>query len=133
MCIRDSLQRNNYLFYALSMFENERVRATISACEKKIDGENGMVEVVHLYLENLTGTAAYWRTALYELIAMIKCISPPHYFITFSCNDLHWLDMRKALLIADRRPNVDPNDLYIHETQRLIEKYPVIALSLIHI
>ena len=55
---------------------------------------------------------------------MIKCIGPPHYFIIFSCNDLHWL---KALLIADGRPNVDPNDLDIHETQRLIEKYPVIV------
>ena len=37
-------QRNDYLFYALSMFENECVRATISACGKKIEGENGMVD-----------------------------------------------------------------------------------------
>ena len=95
------------------MFENECVRATISGCGKNIEGENGMAEDVHLYLKNLRGIAAYWRTALYELIAMIKCIGPPHYFITFSCNDLHWLDMRKALLIADERPNVDPNDLDI--------------------
>lgn len=82
-----------------------------------------MVEDVHLYSKNLRGTAAYWRKALYELITMIKWIGAPHYRITFCCNDLHWLDMRKALLIADGRPNVD---LDIHETQRLIEKYPVI-------
>lgn len=34
--------------------------------------------------------------------------------------------MRKALLIADGRPDVEPNDLHIYETQCLIELYPII-------
>jgi hypothetical protein len=34
--------------------------------------------------------------------------------------------MRKALLIADGRPDDDPSELDVFSTQRLIEKYPVI-------
>ncbi|GBP80547.1 hypothetical protein EVAR_39417_1 [Eumeta japonica] len=92
----------------------------------KIVNQEGAVEDVHLYLKNLRGSAAYWRSALNELLAQIRCLGAPTYFVTFSSNDLHWLDQRKALLIADGRPDVDPSTLDIYETQQLIEKYPVI-------
>src|SRR5271154_5268824 len=120
-------QRTDYLFYALSMFEYYRVKSTIAACGKKVQGQNGIVEDVHLYIKNLRGSGAYWRTALSELIAQIRCLGPPTYFVTFSCNDVNWLDMRKALLIADGRPDEDPRNLDMIATQRLIEDYPVIV------
>lgn len=118
-------QHNDYLFYALSFFEYYRVQSTISACGKKIINQEGAVEDVHLYVKNLRGSAAYWRSALNELLAQIRCLGAPTYFVTFSSNDLNWLDQRKALLIADGRPDVDPSTLDIYETQKLIEKYPV--------
>ncbi|CAG9799443.1 unnamed protein product [Chironomus riparius] len=120
-------QSNAYLFYALSFFEYYRVKSTIAACGKKIEGPDGKVEDVHLYVRNLRGSSAYWRSAMNELIAQIRCLGPPTYFLTFSCNDLNWLDMRKALLIADGRPNEDPASLDMFTTQILIEKYPVIV------
>ncbi|CAG5052131.1 unnamed protein product [Parnassius apollo] len=83
-------QRNDYLFYALSMFDYYRVKSTIAACARKVEGENGnRVEDLHLYLKNLRGSAAYWRSALSDLIAQIRCLGPPTYFLTLSCNDLH--------------------------------------------
>ncbi|GIY13376.1 ATP-dependent DNA helicase [Caerostris extrusa] len=96
------------------------------ACGKKIFNQEGAVEDVHLYVKNLRGSAAYWRSALNELLAQIRCLGAPTYFLTFSSNDLNWLDQRKALLIADGRPDVDPSTLDIYETQQLIERYPVI-------
>lgn len=48
-------QRNEYLFYALSMFEYLRVKSTITACGRNIEGEHGMVDDIHLYLKNLRG------------------------------------------------------------------------------
>ncbi|GIY05128.1 ATP-dependent DNA helicase [Caerostris darwini] len=60
------------------------------------------------------------RSVLNELLAQIRTSSQ------FSSNDLNWSDQRKALLIADGRPDVDPSTLDIYETQQLIEKYPVI-------
>lgn len=119
-------QRTDYLFYALSMFEYLRVQSTINACGRVIRGQNGVVEDLHLHLKNLRGSASYWRTAHNELIAFIRCVGPPTWFITLSCNDLNWLDMRKALLIADDRPYEDPTNLNLDEVQRLIESYPVV-------
>lgn len=83
-----------------------------------------MVEDLYLYIKNMRGSSAYWRMALSELIAMIRCIGPPTYVVTFSCNDLNWKDMRKALLLADGRPEVDPESLDIYQTKNLIEQYP---------
>ncbi|GFY44977.1 ATP-dependent DNA helicase [Trichonephila inaurata madagascariensis] len=51
-------QRNDYLFYALSIFEYLRVKSTITECGQKIVGENAMVDVIHLYLKNLRKSAA---------------------------------------------------------------------------
>lgn len=120
-------QRNDYLFYALSRFEYERVKSTISTCGKKVENNSGRVDDLHLCMKNLRGSAAYWRTAMNELLAQIRCLGPPQYFMTFSCNDLHWLDMKKALFIADGKPDVDPNDFDINEIQCLVEKFPVIV------
>ncbi|GFY69349.1 helitron_like_N domain-containing protein [Trichonephila inaurata madagascariensis] len=90
-----------------------------------------MVDNIHLYLKNLRGSAAYWKTAYNELIRQIRWLGPPHYFLTFSCNDLNWLDMHKALLTAEGQPNEDPNKLDIYATQRLVEMYPVVSRHLI--
>ncbi|KAG5680197.1 hypothetical protein PVAND_009722 [Polypedilum vanderplanki] len=119
-------QSVEYLFYALSMYEYHRIQSTINACGKKVRGKDGAVEDLHLHMRSLRGSAAYWKNAFNELTAMIRNISPPTWFITLSCNDLHWHDMIKAFLIADGRPNEDPNQINIAEAQRLIEKYPII-------
>ena len=93
------------------MFEVHRVKASIAACGKKIRGQYGMVDDVHLYIKNLRGTGAFWNSALHELLARIRCLCPPQYFVTLSCNDINWIDIRKALLVADKRLNVDPKSL----------------------
>ncbi|GFT54152.1 helitron_like_N domain-containing protein [Nephila pilipes] len=77
-------------------------------------------------MRSIRGSSAYWRTAMNELIAFIKCVGPPTLFINLSCNDLNWLGMRKALLIADKRPDVDPASICIDEAQQLIEMHPVV-------
>jgi hypothetical protein len=118
-------QSKEYLFYALSMKEFHNVKSMISTCAKKIEGQHGKVEDVHLIMQNLRGSAAYWRSALNNLIAQIRCLGPPTYFVTFSCNDLNWKDMRKALLYADGRANENTEDLSINDVQKLIEKHPV--------
>ena len=119
-------QRNDYLFYALSMYESLRVESNVSVCGKKIKFNNEMVEDVHLYIKNMRGSGSYWKNALNELLAQIKFLGPPHYFLTLSCNDLHWNDMIRALLNADGKPDEPPENVTILQRQKLVEKYPTI-------
>lgn len=120
-------QRNDYLFYATALYEFFKVQSTVNACARKIEGKNGAPEDIHTYLKNMRGTGAYWNTALYELLDIIKNLGPPHYFVTLSCNDLNWIDMKKALLIADGNPDKDPNSINQQDAQRLIELYPAVV------
>ena len=98
-----------------------------NVCGKKIQHNNEMVEDVHLYVKNLRGSLAYWSSAMSELIAQIRCLGPPHYFITLSCNDLHWEDMIIAMLIADGDTTKDPKTVGAFEAQKLVEKFPVVV------
>ncbi|CAG5041968.1 unnamed protein product [Parnassius apollo] len=83
-------QRNDYLFYALSLFEYYRVKSTISACGNKIRNQEGYIEDVHLYIKNLKEYDAYRRAAaLNDLLAQTRTLGPPTYFLTFSSNDLN--------------------------------------------
>lgn len=55
----------------------------------------GLVDNIHLTMRNIRGSASYWRKCCSELIAMVRTLGPPSWFLTFSCNDLHWPDMIK--------------------------------------
>lgn len=93
----------------------------IHQCIVQKDGQAGTkIEDLHLYMKYLHRSVTYWNLAKNDLIAQIHCLSPLMYFVTFSCNDLHWSDTRKALLIADGRPNDYPNNFEINGAQCLI-------------
>ncbi|PZC79192.1 hypothetical protein B5X24_HaOG216756 [Helicoverpa armigera] len=76
-------------------------------------------------MRNMRGSNAYWQSACSNLIAMVKNLGPPTWFLTLSCNDLNWYDILKALLIAAGRPNESPNDLTFNDKQALVDNHPV--------
>ena len=74
-------QRNDYLFFALSMYESLRVSSNVAVCGKKIKQNYEAVDSIHLYIKNICSSGAYWNSALNELLAMIRCLGPPHYLV----------------------------------------------------
>lgn len=58
-------------------------------------------------------------------LSIVITVSPT-YYLTFSCNEINWLDMRKALFIADGRLMDNIQDLDMITTQRLIEIYLIL-------
>ena len=44
----------------------------------------------YMFMKQIRGTAAYWKTTLLNLLAMIRNIGPPTLFMTLSANDYHW-------------------------------------------
>lgn len=120
-------QGNDYLFYALSMFEHDAALRTINVCGKKVQHKNDVVKNIHFYMKKIRGSQAYWLDTFFDLTSQIRCLGPPNYFITLSCNDLHWIDMRQALLKAEKDFETDPASMSVIQTQKLLEKHPVAA------
>ena len=55
-----------------------------------------------------TDTTAYWKKSLQEILAMVKQLGRPKFFITLSCPDLCWNEL--LLIITELRREVFPED-----------------------
>ena len=43
-----------------------------------------------LFMSSVKGAPAYWKQFLYDVLAMVKQLWIPPYFLTLSCADLRW-------------------------------------------
>ena len=44
----------------------------------------------YLFMRNIPGSPAYWKKFMYEVVAMVKQLGIPTWFMTLSCADLRW-------------------------------------------
>ena len=51
----------------------------------------------YMFMKKIRGTVAYYKNALGNLLAMLKCLGPPTLFITVSANDLKWTELGMSL------------------------------------
>ena len=58
-----------------------------------------LVRTEHAYkfLKNIRGSPAYWQHELYDVLAMLRCLGIPTWFLTLSAADLHWPEMIQAV------------------------------------
>ena len=47
----------------------------------------------YMFMKSIRGTVAYFRNALYDLLAMFRSLGPPTLFMTLSADDLHWPEL----------------------------------------
>ena len=47
----------------------------------------------YLFLRQIPGTPPYWQKFMYEVIAMVKQLGIPTWFMTLSCADLRWTEL----------------------------------------
>ena len=45
------------------------------------------------FMSTIKGTPAYWKKFLFEVLAMVKQLGLPTYFMTLSCADLRWNEL----------------------------------------
>ena len=55
-------------------------------------------EHAYKFLKNICGSPAYWQHQLYEVLAMIRSLGIPTWFLTLSAADLHWPEMIQATM-----------------------------------
>ena len=51
------------------------------------------MKLMNYFMNQLKGTPAYWKRFLLEVLAMVKQLGLPTYFMTLSCADLRWNEL----------------------------------------
>ena len=98
-----------YLFFGQFVIEHKKVSDSISIALKKLrgqmvtasqlrSGDQYIKQLVfkdqaYLFLRDIPGSPAYWQKFLFEVLAMVKNLGVPSWFMTLSCADLRWNDL----------------------------------------
>jgi len=67
------------------------------------------------FMSTIKGTPAYWKNMLSDVLAMVKQLGIPSYFMTLSCADLRW----EELIVIIRRlrgENISKEEIIIYLT-----------------
>ena len=109
-CTQKFASDPDYIFYAQSVTQHINLNSCINIAMKKIRTEHltagqlsqNFKETVNSliandnafnFMNNLKGTPAYWKRFLLEVLAMVKQLGLPTYFMTLSCADLRWNEL----------------------------------------
>ncbi|CAB4019654.1 Hypothetical predicted protein [Paramuricea clavata] len=93
-----------YLFFAQFIMEQKKISDSINIALKKIHGQLVTASQVksnsqdfqnlllqdeaYLFLQQIPGSPPYWQKFMYEVVAMVKQLGIPTWFMTLSCADL---------------------------------------------
>ena len=100
----------DYIFFAHKVLLELNLRGRINIALKKVTcanltagmlGENFSETVkncvasdnAYKFMNQIKGTPAYWQHMLSDVLAMVKQLGIPTYFMTLSCADLHWNEL----------------------------------------
>ena len=56
-------------------------------------------EQAYKFLQNVRHSPAYWQNEMYDVLAMLRTLSIPTWFLTLSAADLHWPEMIQAVCL----------------------------------
>ena len=98
-----------YLFFAQFIMEQKKIWDSINIALKKIHGQSITASQVksntqdfqnrllqgqaYLFLRQIPGSPPYWQKFMFEIVAMVKQLGIPTWFLTLSCTDLRWPEL----------------------------------------
>ena len=101
-----------YLFFAQFIIEQKKVSDSINIALKKVHGSVVTSQIrsnshilqnlvsqdqAYLFLRQIPGSPPYWQKFMYEVVAMVKQLGIPTWFMTLSCADLKWPELFKII------------------------------------
>ena len=78
------------------LLSGQRVTAGI-LCNPEALQQLVRTEQAYKFLKNIRGSPAYWQNELYDVLAMLRKLGIPTWFLTLSAADLHWPEMIQAV------------------------------------
>ena len=98
-----------YLFFAQFIIEQKKVSDNINIAMKKIHEQPLTASSIrsdrehlenliskdqaYLFMRQIPGSPPYWQKFIYEVVAMVKQLGIPTWFMTLSCADLRWPEL----------------------------------------
>lgn len=134
-----------YLFFAQFIIEQKKVSDSINIALKKVHGQSMTASQVrsnnqilqnlisqdqaYLFLRQIPGSPPYWQKFMYEVVAMVKQLGIPTWFMTLSCADLRWPELFQIIARTNGKNITDEEveALSYDERCRLLNLNPVIV------
>ena len=105
----------DYIFFACSVLQELHLQNSINFALKKVTSmpitagtlsENYNEQINNIvahergfsFMNTVKGTPAYWKKFLLEVLAMVKQLGLPTFFMTLSCADLRWNELISIIL-----------------------------------
>ena len=98
-----------YLFFAQFIIEQKKISDSINIALKKVSGQHLTASTIrsdkqnfqnlickdqaYLFMRQIPGSPPYWQKFMYEVVAMVKQLGIPTWFLTLSCADLRWPEL----------------------------------------
>ena len=83
--------------------------------------DHNVIDSSYTFIREIRGTAGYWKNILQNLLAKIRTLGPPTWFVTLSADDLHWPDLTSFLLSDENSTDVTVN------SAKLVRANPVMV------
>ena len=114
----------DYIFYANFVSQQTNLQNQIHVAMRKVSGRNisaGMLsenfkervknfvvnEEAYTFMNSVKGSAAYWKNMLSDVLAMVRQLGIPSFFMTLSCADLRW---KELIYIISKLKGKEPSD-----------------------
>ena len=83
------------------------------------------------FMSSVKGKPAYWNQFLYDVLAMVKQLGIPTYFLTLSCVDLRWEELPYIINKLNKLGHSDEEleNLSYQEQCNLLNNNPVLVAS----
>lgn len=134
-----------YLFFAQFIIEQKKISDSINIALKKVHGQlltacqirsnienlQNLIcqDQAYLFLRHIPGTPPYWQKFMYDILAMVKQLGIPTWFMTLSCADLRWPELFQIITRTQGKNITDEevNALSYNERCSLLNLNPVVV------
>ncbi|XP_066911415.1 uncharacterized protein [Clytia hemisphaerica] len=135
----------DYIFFANFVSQQTNLQNQMNVAMRKVSGRNisaGMLssnfkeavknfvvsEEAYSFMNTVKGSAAYWKSMLSDVLAMVKQLGMPSFFMTLSCADLRWNELPYIISKLNGQELLDEeiSEMPYFERCKLLNSNPVI-------
>ena len=84
------------------------------------------------FMSTIKGTPEYWKKFIFQVLAMVKQIGLPTYFMTLSCADLRWVELPSIIskLNGSSKFDEEISQMDYEERCNILNSNPVLLLDI---